>query len=111
MAEQRLHHAQIGAVVQEMTGKGVAKNMRAHQVRAQPRGSSKNLKFAGKVLPRQVARFAEGGKQPFRLPAPCGGKQGQVRLHRGFGRFVERHHPLLVAFAANEQHARIAFCG
>jgi len=29
VAEQRLHHAQVGAIVQEVTGESVAEHMRA----------------------------------------------------------------------------------
>ena len=53
MAEQLLHGAQIGAVLQQMAGKGVAQHVRRYLRRgdAGPRGQP--LQVAGKDLPRQ----------------------------------------------------------
>ena len=69
MAEQRLHDAQIGAVVQQMAGKGMAQHMRADQPRREAGGCRQFLQVAREMLPRQMAAFAERGKQPFRAGA------------------------------------------
>ena len=66
MAEQRLHDAQIGAVVQKMAGKRVAQHMRADQPRRKAGGSGQLLQVAREMLPGQVPAFAERRKQPFR---------------------------------------------
>src|SRR6516162_2054337 len=66
MAEQRLHNAEIGAVLQEMARKGMAQHMRAQALGAQAGGDGEIFQFACRVLSGQVPGFAEGGKQPFR---------------------------------------------
>src|SRR5262245_19112277 len=68
VAEQRLHHPKVGAVVQEMTRESVAEHVRAHLRGAQSGGGGKRLQFAGKVLTSQVAGLTERGEKPFRLP-------------------------------------------
>ena len=65
MAEQRLHDAQVGAVVQQMAGKGVAQHVRRDQPRREARCRRQFLQIARKMLPRQMAALTEGGKQPF----------------------------------------------
>ena len=66
VAEQGLHDAQIRAVVQQVAGKGMAQHVRRHQPRRQAGGGRELLEVAGKMLPGQMAAFAERGKQPFR---------------------------------------------
>ena len=59
MAEQRLHHAQVGAIVQEMAGESVAQHVRADLRGAQPGGGGECFQFAREMLAGQVAGFAE----------------------------------------------------
>ena len=66
VAEQRLHDAQVGAVVQEMAGEGVTQHMRRDQPRRQAGGRRQFLQVARKMLPGQMSALAERGKQPFR---------------------------------------------
>jgi len=46
MAKQRLHHAQIRAVVQEMTGESMAQHVRAYLCGAQSGGAGERFEFA-----------------------------------------------------------------
>ena len=55
MAEQFLHDAQIGAVLQKMAGEGVAQHMRADPRRGDPGLRGYGLEIAGKNLPAQMA--------------------------------------------------------
>ena len=71
--EQRLHHPQVGAVVQQMARKGVAQHVRAHLIGAQPGGGGERLEVAGEMLAGEVAALAERGEQPFRLGAALPG--------------------------------------
>ena len=57
--KQRLHHAQVGAVVQEVAGEGVAQHVRAHLRRSQSGGSGQCLELAGEVLAGEMAAAAE----------------------------------------------------
>ena len=59
VAQKRLHHAQIGAVVQEVTGESVAQNVRAYLRGAQAGGFGQRFKLAGKMLAREMAAVAE----------------------------------------------------
>src|SRR5262249_11639672 len=98
VAESRLQHPQVRAVVQEMTREGVAEHVRAHLRSAQSRGGGERLEFAGKVLAREVAGFTERGEKPFCLPVTARtGQEREVLAHGLLGRFVERHETLLVA--------------
>ncbi len=65
MAEQGLHHAEVGAVLQEMAGKGVAQHVGADLGGLEPRGRGELLQFAGEMLAGQMAALAERGEQPF----------------------------------------------
>ena len=59
MAEQRLHDAQIGAVMQQMAGEGMTQHMRADQPRRDAGGRRQLLQVAREMLPGQMAAFAE----------------------------------------------------
>ena len=59
MAEQRLHDAQVGAVVQQMARKRMSQHMRRDQPRRQPGRRRQFLQVAGKMLPGQMATLAE----------------------------------------------------
>src|SRR3982074_2676818 len=64
MAEQFLHHAQIGAIMQKMACEGMTKNVRADAgARNASRGGA-GLEIAGKRLARKMAARAVGGKKP-----------------------------------------------
>ena len=66
MAEQCLHDAQIGAVLQQMARKGVPQNMRADGLGSQAALYGQRFQVAREMLPGQMAALAEGRKQPFR---------------------------------------------
>ena len=113
MAEQCLHDAQVGAVMQKMACEGVAQHMGAHLFRAQPGADGNLLQFARRMLPRQMAVLAEGGKQPFRLGRPVMvlaplDQRRPVVAHRGLGSAVERNQPFPAALAAHDQHLVVA---
>ena len=59
MAEQRLHHAQIGAIVQEVAGEGMTQHMRADLCGFQPGRGGEGLEVARKMLAREMAALAE----------------------------------------------------
>ena len=80
VAEQRLHHAQIGAVVQEVAGEGVAQHVRADLRGAQPGGGGERLEFAREMLAGEVAALAEGGKQPFRCRPAAGFARASAKV-------------------------------
>ena len=123
VAEQRLHDAQVGAVVQQVAGEGVAQHVRAHLLGAQPGAGRERLQFAREMLAGEVAAVAERGEQPLRVDGLArrlrfrGGVVGRCAAvrqqrailgHRGLGGVVERHQPFLAALAAHDQHARVA---
>ena len=112
MAEQRLHDAQVGAVLQQMAGEGVAQHVRADLARREAGGAGQRLQVAGEMLPRQMAALAEGRKQPFRAGVSLAGvlalSAADSRVIACRGGVVERHQPLLVALAAHHQHALVA---
>jgi hypothetical protein len=64
MAEELLDHPEVGAVLEEVAGKGVAEHMRRDPGRGYPGGRRKSLEVAGKGLARQVAGVAEGREEP-----------------------------------------------
>ena len=55
VAEKRLHHAQIGAIVQEVAGEGMAQHVRAQLRRAQAAAPRQRLEFAGEMLAGEMA--------------------------------------------------------
>src|SRR5579872_418282 len=66
MAEQCLHDAQVGAVVQKVACKSMPQHVWRDQPRREARGGREFFQVARKMLPGQVAALAEGRKQPFR---------------------------------------------
>ena len=59
MPEQRLHHAQIGAIMQEVTGESVAQHMGTDLLGAQSCRSREALQFARQMLACQMPGFTE----------------------------------------------------
>ena len=59
MAEQRLHDAQIGAVMQQMAREGMTQHMRRDQPRREAGGCRQLLQVAREMLPRQMSALAE----------------------------------------------------
>ncbi len=59
MAQQRLHHAQVGAVVQQVAGEGVAQDVRADARAVDAAQNGERLQLTGKMLAGEVAGFAE----------------------------------------------------
>ena len=110
--EQRLHHAQVGAVVQQVAGEGVTQHMRAQPFRGDAAARPKRLQFAGEMLAGEVAMLAEGREQPFRRRLRLGlAAQRQVIGHGALRRRIERHQPLLAALAAHDEHSLVALGG
>ena len=91
MAEQRLHHAEVGPVLQQMTGKSMAQHMRADLCGFEARGRRQRLELAGEMLAAQVPALAERGKQPFGLVELGLGAERQIVGHGALGLVVERH--------------------
>src|SRR5437588_11090332 len=59
MPEQGLHRAQVGAVLQQVTRKGVTQHVRADPLRLQAGRRGEHLEVARKMLARQVPACAE----------------------------------------------------
>ena len=57
--EEGLHHAQVGAVMQQMAGEGVTQHMRAQARRCDVARGSERLQFAGEMLAGEVAGLTE----------------------------------------------------
>lgn len=70
VAQQGLDHPQISAVMEKMTGEGMAQHMRADETRRQSGDRRKRFQVARKMLPGEMPAFAEGGKQPFGRGSP-----------------------------------------
>ena len=73
VAKQRLHHAEVGAVLQEVAGERMAQHVRADLRSLQAGGAGELLQFAREMLAGQMPAFAERWEQPF----------GPVELARG----------------------------
>ena len=109
MAEQGLHHPQVGAVVQEVAGEGVAQHVRREPLAGDAAARAQRLQFAGEMLAGEMALLAERRKQPFRCClAFAAGAQREIFGHGALGGLVERHQPLLAALAAHHQHSLVA---
>ncbi len=112
VAEKRLHDAQIGAGLQQMTRERVPQHMRTDGFRRQPRSAGEFLEFARCMLPRQVTAFAERRKQPFRFRLIAALRdQRQVLAHDGACRRVQRDEALAVSLASHHQHPLVAVGG
>src|SRR6516162_1459896 len=64
VAEQGLYDAQVGAVVQEVTGEGVAQDVRGEAFAGYAAPRAERLQFVGEMLASEVSLFAERRKQP-----------------------------------------------
>src|SRR5262245_63967551 len=108
VSEQGLHYAQVGAIVQQMTGEGMAQHVRAQTSGLNAAGLAERFELAGEMLSGEVALRAKRREEPFRWRvafAFCA--QFEVFGHRAFGLRVERYETLLGAFAAHNEHALI----
>ena len=103
VAEQILNDAQVRAVLQQMTGEGVAKDVRAHPRRRDSRRRGDALEIARESLARQVAARTRRGKEPGASRRAGRGLIEQSAKHadRGARRSGQRREPLLVALAAH----------
>ena len=63
MTQQFLDASQIGTVIQEVGGEGVAQHMRRHPPRRQPRLRRQFAQQPVEALTRQMSCPAAGGKQ------------------------------------------------
>src|SRR6185503_14811805 len=59
VAEQRLHRAQVGAVLQQMACEGVAQDVGADLLRLETRLGGERFEVACEMLARQVTALAE----------------------------------------------------
>src|SRR3954463_8379916 len=64
VAEELLHDAQVGAVLEEVAREGVPEHVRADLVGAQARRPGDRLEVAGEGLPGQVPGLAVGREEP-----------------------------------------------
>lgn len=85
MAEQLLDDAEIGAVLQQMAGKGVAQDVRADLFGGKTGGNGEIFEVAGEGLTREMAGFAVSRKEPaafggFRIPKREEGGNGLPRF-------------------------------
>jgi hypothetical protein len=68
MAKQRLDRPQIGPVLQQMRGEGVAQHMRRDPAGVDPGGDREVMDQAKEAVPRQVARPPARREQKGRGP-------------------------------------------
>ena len=80
VAEQHLHHPQVGAAMQQMAGKGVAQHVGRHAVRADPGTSRQPLEIACENLPRQSTQ--DRGQQFARLSQRGPRQHGAIATSR-----------------------------
>ena len=108
VAEELLDDAEIGAVLQQVAGEGMAHHVRRDLRRGNPGPRRQVLEIAGKSLPGQVAAVAEGGEQP----RAVGNTGVRPRREIGGDRFArlvgQRHDALVAALAAHGEHALVA---
>ena len=112
MAEHRLHAAQIGAVIEEMAGEGMPQHMRRQPRRIEPGLQRQRLEELAAAAPRQMPLAPVRGKEEGRGLA-LGEEMAahrEILGERGARRLAQRHEPLLVALAADDEEARIAPC-
>jgi hypothetical protein len=107
MPEQHLHCAQVGTVVQQVRGEGMAQ-----RVRRQRRIDTRRARMALDQLPEHLPRHratARGDEQRVADPALEDGaaRLGQVAPHPGMGLGAEGHEPLLRALAGDAQCALV----
>src|SRR5262245_50621218 len=91
MAEELLHRAQIGATLQEVAGKGVAKNVRRDARGFDPGGESERLQLLSKALAGKMLASARR-KEPDRdaVPFPLvGADRREMGLERSLRRLVQ----------------------
>src|SRR5437660_7405987 len=69
VAEELLHDAEIGSVLQEMAGEGMAEDVRRDFRRRDPGCRGERLEVAREGLARQMAGFAERGEEPAAVEA------------------------------------------
>src|SRR3984957_19777118 len=67
VAEQVLHDAQIGAVLQQVAGESVTQDMRADARGCDAGGGGEDLEFARESLAGEMAAVTVGWKQPWAL--------------------------------------------
>jgi hypothetical protein len=106
MPQQQLHRAQVGAVVEQVRGEGVAQ-----RVRRQRRGDAGHTRVALDDGPEHHARHAGAARgdeqvvgllrRPRMAPRASAGSAPASRLRLG----AERHQALLAALAHHPQHA------
>ena len=105
MAKQHLHHAQIGAMIEQMGGKGVAQRVRRKRVI-----DTGLARVALDDVPKSLARHT--------IAAPCGkqvigaaieqyfaARAGQESAQPTHCLFAQRNEPLAIALAQHPQHA------
>src|SRR5512147_679976 len=81
MAQELLHRAQIGAPLQQMTGKGMTQHVRRDARRLDAYGDGKRLQLLAEALAGQMLPAVTRREQPRRLGAALrlvGGKRGEM---------------------------------
>ena len=66
MAQKGLHHPQIGAIMQQVTGKSVAQHMGTDLIGTKACRTGQALQLTRQMLARQMPTIAERWKQPLR---------------------------------------------
>ena len=105
MAEQHLHHAQVGTVVEQVRGKGVAQGVRRQ--RRQHAGRARMLLHQ---VPEGLARHGAAARGHEQRVARLALENGRARLAQvahqpGVRLLAERHQAFLAALAARAQGA------
>ena len=115
VSKQELDHAQVGAMVEQMGGEGVAQGVR-RQRRVDARVQGVALEQGPEHLPRHAGRHALvrlaaalGDEQEIAVAAAQNQRPGLLRIApQPEGRLLaERHQPVLAALAADDAHHRI----
>src|SRR5260221_2956686 len=107
VAEHLLDAAEIGAVIEQMAGEGMAQDMRRDARRIDARLDRERLEELAAAPPRQMALRAARREEEGRGRAlgEKGAAHSGIRGERGARRRAQRHQTLLAALAGDEEEA------
>src|SRR6266446_3433942 len=112
MPQHLLHGAQIGAMVEQMAGEGMAQHMRRQPNRIEPGGNGELFQQLTAALSRQMPGAAARREEPAGRPSVR--KEAIATFEIGAegqpARFAQRDDALLAALAGHQQETRVAPC-
>ena len=109
MAQHLLDRAQIGAVVEQVAGEGMAQHMRRNSGRVDAGLARQFLQQLADPVAGQMAARAARGEQPARVPAPAEKPLAHANKlgDDGARRLAQRHQALARALAPHDQDHRV----